>query len=121
MLFVWCPRNPRRAGLRLLGTHDFLGFATSAEQRENTVRTVFRCDVAAEGESIFVTVEGDGFLYNMVRNIAGTLIEVGRGRWGPERIDRILATRDRRDGGPTAPPDGLTLLCVHYRADDLRL
>ena len=110
----------RDAARRALGTHDFLGFATSAEQRDNTVRTIFRYDVAADGEDVFVTVQGDGFLYNMVRNLVGTLIEIGRGRWGPQRIDRILATRDRREGGPTAPPDGLTLVCVHYRPEDLR-
>jgi len=111
----------RQAGLRLLGAHDFLGFATSAEQRDYTVRTVYRCDVSSAGESIDITVQGDGFLYNMVRNIVGTLIEIGRGRWAPDRIDRILASRDRRDGGPTAPPDGLTLVCVHYRPEDLGL
>jgi tRNA pseudouridine38-40 synthase len=111
----------RAAALRVLGTHDFRGFATSSEDRETTVRTVFRCDVVEDGPSIFVTVQGGGFLYNMVRNIVGTLIEVGRGRWGPEQVDRILATCDRKDAGPTAPPDGLTLLCVHYRDEDLLL
>jgi len=109
----------RAAALRLLGRHDFVGFATSADQRDNTVRTVFRCDVAEAGTEVLVTVQGDGFLYNMVRNIVGTLIEIGRGRWGPERIDRVLATRDRREAGPTAPPDGLYLVCVHYRSEDL--
>jgi tRNA pseudouridine38-40 synthase len=104
----------RRAGTRLIGTHDFRGFASSAEPRENTVRTIFRCDVQEEGPEIRVAVQGNGFLYNMVRNIVGTLVEVGRGHWEPEHIDRILLSRDRRDAGPTAPPDGLTLLCVHY-------
>ena len=111
----------RDAAGRLLGTHDFLGLATSAEQRKNTVRTILRCDVAAAGEAVTVTVRGDGFLYNMVRNIVGTLIEIGRGHWHPERIEHILATRDRREAGPTAPPDGLTLVCVHYRPEDLRI
>jgi len=110
----------RLAAARLVGTHDFLGFATSAEDRRSTVRTVFRCHVAEDGCEVRVAVHGDGFLYNMVRNIVGTLIEVGRGRWGPERIDLVLTTRDRRQAGPTAPPDGLTLLCVHYRPEDLR-
>ena len=109
----------RAAAVRLIGTHDFLGFATSAEERESTVRTIWRCDVVEGGPTVDVTVRGDGFLYNMVRNIAGTLIEIGRGRWEPRRIDTILATRDRRQAGPTAPPDGLTLLCVHYRPEDL--
>ena len=111
----------RDAAVRLLGRHDFIGFATSAEQRESTVRTIRRCDVTEDGPTVAVTVRGDGFLYNMGRNIVGTLIEVGRGRWGPERVDTILATRDRRQAGPTAPPDGLTLLCVHYRPEDLSM
>ena len=110
----------RAAAERLLGRHDFLGLATSAEEREDTTRTIFRCDVAEDGEVVTVTVRGDGFLYNMVRNLVGTLIEIGRGRWGPDRIDAILATRDRRQAGPTAPPDGLSLVCVHYRPEDLR-
>ncbi len=104
----------RGAGVRLVGTHDFRGFATSGEQRENTVRTIFRCDVSEAGPEIHVFVTGDGFLYNMVRNIVGTLIEIGRGRWEPERIDEVLTSRDRKLAGPTAPPDGLSLLCVHY-------
>ena len=104
----------RAAARRLVGTHDFRGLATSAEVRENTVRTIFRCEVAEVGPEIHVTVQGDGFLYNMVRNLAGTLVDVGRGRWGPEQIDIILETRDRRNAGPTAPPGGLSLMCVHY-------
>jgi len=108
----------RAGAARLLGKHDFRGFASSVEQRENTVRTIRRCEVAARGDEIHVTVQGDGFLYNMVRNIVGTLIEIGRGHWGPERIDLILSSRHRADAGPTAPPDGLSLLCVHY--DDAR-
>ncbi len=104
----------RRGGSRLIGRHDFRGFATSAEVREDTVRTVFRCDVAEDGPEIHVTVQGDGFLYNMVRNIVGTLIEIGRGRWDETRIDTVLAGRDRRDAGPTALSDGLCMVCVHY-------
>ena len=104
----------REAGRRLLGTHDFLGFATSAEQRQSTARTVYRCEVAQTGPELRVSVQGDGFLYNMVRNIVGTLIEIGRGHWPPNRVDEVLATRDRRLAGPTAPPEGLTLVCVHY-------
>ena len=104
----------RLAAARLLGRHDFRGLATSAEVRLDTVRRLWRCDVSEEGPEIVITVEGDGFLYNMVRNIVGTLIEVGRGQWEPARIDRILATCDRRLAGPTAPPDGLYLVAVHY-------
>ena len=102
------------AARRLIGTHDFRGLATSAEQRENTVRTIFRCEVSSQGNQIHVAVQGDGFLYNMVRNLVGTLMEVGRGYWEPDRIDLVLSTRDRTLAGPTAPPDGLSMMCVHY-------
>ncbi len=109
------------AALKLVGTHDFRGFATSAETRENTVRTIFGCDVSAIGAEVTVNVRGDGFLYNMVRNIVGTLIEIGRGHWQPDRIDKILASCDRSDAGPTAIPDGLYLMCVYYDAESLRI
>ncbi|HAU37574.1 MAG TPA: tRNA pseudouridine(38-40) synthase TruA [Phycisphaerales bacterium] len=109
----------RAAAVRLLGTHDFRGFASSLDPRENSVRTIFACDVAETGDEIHVTVQGSGFLYNMVRNLVGTLLEVGRGHWPAERIDRVLASRDRADAGPTAPPDGLYMVCVHYGPDAL--
>ncbi len=109
----------RAGAVRLIGTHDFRGLATSAEVRENTVRTIHRCEVSAQDSEVVVSVEGDGFLYNMVRNLVGTLVEIGRGRWEPNQIDTILATCDRRNAGPTAPPDGLYLMCVHYRPEDL--
>jgi len=114
----WMPLDDQRmteASVRLLGRHDFRGFATSADDRQDTVRNVEFCQVTRGEQEIRVTVEGDGFLYNMVRNIVGTLVEIGRGRWGPERIDKILSTADRRQAGPTAPPHGLSLICVHYR------
>lgn len=104
----------RRAAMRLLGEHDFGGFASVADDRESTVRTLFRCEVVETDDEVRLRVTGDGFLYHMVRNIAGTLIEIGRGRWEPERIDEILSSCDRRRAGPTAPAEGLTLLCVHY-------
>ena len=104
----------RQGAVRLVGRHDFRGFATSLEQREDTVRTIFRCDVCEEGPEILVTVQGNAFLYHMVRNIVGTLIEIGRGRWEPSRIDTVLASCNRADAGPTAPAEGLCLMCVHY-------
>jgi tRNA pseudouridine38-40 synthase len=105
----------RRAARRLVGTHDFAGFASAGDERDSTVRTLRRCEVAGADGEVRITVTGDGFLYHMVRNIAGTLIEIGRGRWALERIDEILTSGDRRRAGPTAPAEGLTLLCVHYR------
>jgi tRNA pseudouridine38-40 synthase len=108
----------RRAAALLVGKKDFKSFAAAADQREDSVRTVFRCDVseapAEGGRWIYVDAEGDGFLYNMVRNIVGTLVEVGIGRWQPERIPEILAARDRRAAGPIAPPNGLCLMWIRY-------
>jgi tRNA pseudouridine38-40 synthase len=120
--WYWRPLDAERmadAAVRLIGTHDFRGFASSAEDRETTVRTIFRCDVSEKEDEIHIAVTGDGFLYNMVRNLVGTLVEIGRGHWSADRIDRVLATRDRREAGPTAPPDGLTMVCVYYDPADL--
>ncbi|MCJ7544674.1 MAG: tRNA pseudouridine(38-40) synthase TruA [Phycisphaerae bacterium] len=113
----WRPLDAERmsqAAAALVGEHDFRGFASSADQRDNTVRRIDTCQVAEAGGEIHVTIRGDGFLYQMVRNIVGTLIEIGRGHWPVERIDKVFASGNRSDAGPTAPPDGLTLLCVHY-------
>lgn len=102
----------------LVGTRDFKSFAAAADHRQDSVRTVFRCDVTGEpaddGRWITVEVEGDGFLYNMVRNIVGTLVEVGIGRWPAEKIPEILEAKDRRAAGPIAPPNGLCLIRVTY-------
>ena len=104
----------RQAAGRLVGTHDFRGLAFAAEKRENTVRTITQCTVSEAEDELRVWVTGDGFLYKMVRNIVGTLVEIGRGRWGPERIDDILRTRDRAYAGQTAPASGLCLMAVYY-------
>ena len=102
------------AARRVVGRHDFRGFAYAAESRENTVRIVTRCEVAECGDEVRIFVAGDGFLYKMVRNIVGTLVEIARGRWGPEQIDVIVSTRDRGYAGPTALPGGLCLMSVDY-------
>ncbi|NBB96457.1 MAG: tRNA pseudouridine(38-40) synthase TruA [Planctomycetes bacterium] len=104
----------QEAATRIVGEHDFAGFATSGDARLTTVRTVYRCAVSEDGPLIHITVQGSGFLYNMVRNIVGTLVEIARGHWGPERVDAILAAADRALAGPTAPPEGLSMICVHY-------
>lgn len=99
---------------RLTGERDFIAFATKGSRRETTVRTVLRLQVFRQFNEIFVDVEGTGFLYNQVRNMVGTLIEVGRGHWEPERMDAILASRDRSEAGPTSPARGLCLQWVRY-------
>jgi len=111
---------------RLVGTHDVEGFAAVAHGRATTVRTVHRCCVeehpipaglageGAAGRELHVVISGSGFLYNMVRIVAGTLVEVGRGAMEPERIDEVLATQERRLAGPTLPAMGLCLEWVAY-------
>ncbi len=103
-----------RAAQLLVGTKDFKSFASAADRRESSVRTIFRCEVTAEDRWIHVDVEGDGFLYNMVRNIVGTLVEVGVGRWKPEKINDILEAKDRTAAGPIAPAAGLCLMRIEY-------
>lgn len=104
----------QQAAGSLVGTHDFAAFASSGHGREQTVRTVRRIDVQRCGPFVRIDVEGDGFLYNQVRNMAGTLVEIGRGRWPPQRAAEALASRDRRQAGPTAPAHGLCLESVRY-------
>ena len=105
------------AGKLLVGKKDFKSFASAADKRESSVRTIFRCDVSnnkQENDWIYVDVEGDGFLYNMVRNIVGTLVDVGTGRWRPEKIDEILEAKDRTAAGQLAPAAGLCLMWIKY-------
>lgn len=104
----------RKAAALLVGTKDFKSFASAADQRQSSVRTILRCEVTCENPWIYIGVQADGFLYNMVRNIVGTLVEVGRGRWQPKDIDGILAARDRAAAGPIAPASGLCLMQIHY-------
>ena len=96
------------------GKKDFKSFATASDKRESSVRTIFRCDVVCQGNWVYIDVEGDGFLYNMVRNIVGTLIEVGQGRLRPGKIIDILEAKDRRSAGPIAPAAGLCLMWIKY-------
>ena len=92
----------------LVGTHDFGAFAASGSVVKDTVRTIYRADIFRDGEEIKLIVEGNGFLYNMVRIIAGTLLKVGGGHILPEEIENIIAGKDRALAGPTAPAKGLT-------------
>lgn len=104
------------AASRLLGTHDFDSFESTGSQRQSTRRTIHDIRVerreALEGSQVLLEVEANGFLYNMVRNITGTLVAVGRGREEPAWVSRVLAARDRRAAGVAAPPQGLCLLRV---------
>ena len=105
----------------LVGMHDFAAFAASGSVVKDTVRTIYRAEVTREGSEIRLIVEGSGFLYNMVRIIAGTLIGVGSGKLEPGAFKRAIASGDRLDLGITAPAHGLTLMEVFYDPDDLRI
>lgn len=104
----------RRAGAALVGRHDFRGLCTHPDSRHSTVRTVRDLRWIRRRDRLAFVIEADGFLYNMVRAIAGTLLDVGRGRLEPEIVEHILRTGDRKRIGPTAPPEGLYLLRVLY-------
>jgi tRNA pseudouridine38-40 synthase len=104
----------KRAARHLVGRRDFRSFVSDAEERPDTVRTVRRLTLRRRGDRITIDIEGSGFLYNMVRAIVGTLVEVGRGRWSARDVAAILRARDRRRAGPTAPAAGLTLIKVVY-------
>lgn len=118
----------KKAAQYLVGEHDFKSFASSKDNRETTVRTIFQCNVFSSlvirhssfvedcrsDDWLYVDVEGDGFLYNMVRNIVGSLVEVGIGRWPADKMKDVLEAKHRTAAGPIAPAQGLCLMRVNY-------
>ena len=104
----------RRAAQPLLGRHDFHSFETNWPNRVSSVRTITHLGLSRFGDWIWLDVEADGFLYNMVRAIAGTLMNVGRGHWPESQVAAILEAEDRDQAGPTAPAQGLFLMRVSY-------
>ncbi|MEI8040071.1 MAG: tRNA pseudouridine(38-40) synthase TruA [Verrucomicrobiota bacterium] len=105
----------RAAAPLLVGKHDFQSFAANpGYAKESTVRTLSRCDIRRSGRLLTFIIEGDGFLYKMCRGIVGTLVQVGLGKFTPEGMSRMLALRDRRAAGMSAPAHGLVLWKVYY-------
>ena len=104
------------AAKHLVGTHDFSAFRAEGSPTRSPVRTVYDCRVEREGSQYTVVVQGDGFLYNMVRILVGTLVAVAKGQLSADEIPAILASKDRTMSGMTAPPDGLYLAKVRYPA-----
>lgn len=104
----------RRAAACLMGEHDFKSFCQTGAQVESTVRTIYALEVEEQGAELVLRVRGNGFLYNMVRIIAGTLMEIGEGKYPPEQMVQILAACDRQAAGPTAPAQGLTLIRYEF-------
>ena len=118
--FAWQPRRKldvaamHHAARCLVGRHDFRSFETNWPNRLTSVRTISLLAVERVEGLIRVEVEADGFLYNMVRSIVGTLYQVGRGYWPNDKVREVLEALDRREAGPTAPPQGLFLVKVTY-------
>lgn len=104
----------RRAAAFLTGEHDFKSFCQTGAQVESTVRTIYSIELEEQGAELVIRVCGNGFLYNMVRILAGTLLEVGQGKRSPESVREALAAKDRAAAGPTAPAQGLTLIKYEY-------
>ncbi len=105
----------RQAASYIVGTHDFACFqAAGGEEKESTVRTISSIEVTETGNHIEIGVTGDGFLYNMVRIITGTLVEAGLGNRSPETIKEVIDSKDRTKAGLTAPPQGLYLAEVYF-------
>ena len=102
----------REAAAYFVGKHDFKNFCSSHTQAKSTIRIIYSFDIEEEDEEIVLTVSGNGFLYNMVRMLTGTLLDVGMGRMSPDKIPELLAAKERVHSPNTAPARGLTLLDI---------
>jgi len=103
-----------QAAKYFLGTHDFSAFMSSNSSVKSTIRTLYHVELKKDGDLIYVSLQGNGFLYNMVRIIVGTLVEVGTGKLTPSSIVHIIESKDRKKAGHTAPAKGLCLEKVYY-------
>ena len=115
--FVYMPldvEKMKQAAAYLVGEHDFKSFCSARAQVQTTVRTIYSLDVTKTGEIIHIRISGNGFLYNMVRIIVGTLMKVGLKVYPPEHVKEILEACDRNAAGPKAPARGLTLVKIEY-------
>lgn len=104
----------KKASESFIGAHDFASFAAKGRGRENTVRQIYGCQLTRLGHQLIFVVEGNGFLHHMVRNMVGTLLEVGRGHMSLAEFEALFAVRDRTRAGFTAPARGLILVKVKY-------
>lgn len=115
--FTYVPLDEEKmqaAATYLIGEHDFTSFCSVNGTATSNIRTIYDIKVVRSGADISICITGNGFLYNMVRIIAGTLMDVGRGRYQPEMVKRILEKKDRCAAGPTAPACGLILKELHF-------
>ena len=114
--FCYYPMDIERTNqaASLVGEHDFKSFCSAGAQVQTTVRTIYAVNVTKDDDMVHIRITGNGFLYNMVRIIAGTLMQVGTGLMEPEQVKEILEARDRSKAGPTAVAKGLTLVEIRY-------
>jgi tRNA pseudouridine38-40 synthase len=113
-------KRMQEAGNLLIGEHDFSSFCGKGSMTESNIRRIDELTFMKTGKIIVMTTTGNGFLYKMVRTIAGTLLEVGRGKLPPDIISELLTHKDREKGGPTAKAKGLSLLSVYYDKDEMK-
>lgn len=116
--FVYVPLDIERmqeAADVLIGEHDFKSFCVAKAKVLTTVRTIHDIKIEKQDDYITIRISGNGFLFNMVRIIVGTLVKIGRGAWEPSRMKEILEAKDRQAAGPTAPANGLTLLSYEFK------
>lgn len=111
----------QEAGVYFLGEHDFTSFCNVNSQAESHVRTIYDVNVTRIGDEVIISITGNGFLYNMVRIIAGTLMQVGIGKKQPDEIPDMIAAQDRTVAGPTVPANGLFLMGYKYPDEALEL
>ncbi|MBI5778884.1 MAG: tRNA pseudouridine(38-40) synthase TruA [Planctomycetes bacterium] len=104
----------KKAARYLVGRHDFRAFASKSSAKENCIRKIYSIKIVKKNEYVYVDIKGNGFLYNMVRTIVGTLLLVAQGKIKPESIREILNSQERKKAGPTAPAKGLCLIKVNY-------
>ena len=104
----------KKAAKQFIGKHDFRAFESSGARRASALRTIQTFEIKKQKKIILFLVKADGFLYKMVRSMAGTLLEIGSGKKAPELIQKMLMSQDRRLVGPTVPAHGLTLKKVYY-------
>jgi len=119
--FIYYPldvEKMKEAATYIVGEHDFKSFCSSGSQAKSTVRTVYSLEVKKTGDMISMVIKGNGFLYNMVRIIAGTLVKVGMGVYPPEHVKEIIEARDRRAAGQKIAAQGLTLVEIDYEGQE---
>ena len=120
--FVYMPldvQKMKEAAEYIVGEHDFASFCSSGSQVKTTTRTVYNLDITKDDDIIKIKISGNGFLYNMVRIIVGTLLKVGLGIYPPEHVKEIIEAKDRYTAGPKAPAKGLTLVGIEYEKNSL--